>query len=97
MIGTVIILAADDQILSGIQAFQPSENGFSFFKSGIFSAVKTETEEPFSFQKTKCRIQCGQAALGLCGQPVVRAWQISEIENDAGYGFRLSILLQMFM
>lgn len=91
MIGPIIIFAADDQILPGIQPFQPSENGFSFLKSGVFSAVETEAEETFSFQKAKRRTKSGQAAFCLCGQPVIRAWQIPEIENDAGYGFRLCV------
>ena len=89
IIGTVKIIAADHQILPGIQSRKPGKNLVPFLKSGVPSAVNAKGDQPAFLKQRESLLQSLDAGFGLCGQGMISSGKIAQIKyNTADRSWR---------
>lgn len=95
IVGTVVVVAADHQIVVGIQFFQPGQKSIPFFKSGVSATVNTQRKKTSLFQKSERLFQCLDAGLRTGSQGMIPAWKIPEVKNNTAYTVRLYVISHM--
>ena len=97
MVGAIVVIAFDNQILTGGKSFQPGKNGIPFLKAGVPSAVDAKREQPAFFQKRKGLGQGFKAGIFLGGFFMISSRKVPEIKYNTAYRTWGSILFHICM
>lgn len=85
MVGTVVIIASDDQVFMRIKCCKPRKNCIPFLEAGISSTVDAERDQTAFFEKRESLRQSRNAAVAFGCHGVVSAGKITEIKGNTAH------------